>query len=74
MANDTVVANCTAWLAEPTGSVMISEGDVWAANDPLVKRHPGAFRPSEPADVKRSAEVETATAEPGEKRQVRRSS
>jgi hypothetical protein len=72
-SNETVVANCTAWLAEPNGSVMVTEGDVWAADDPLVKRHPGAFRAADDADVKRSAPVETATSAPGEKRTVNRS-
>lgn len=74
MANDVVVVLDDAWLMEPNGSVFIAKGERWAASDPLVKRHPGAFRAAGSEDVRSTEVIETATAEPGEKRQVRRSS
>lgn len=69
-----VVAVADAWLREPVGELFVAKGQMWAADDPVVKRHPGAFRPLDGQDVRRSVPiVETATAAPGEKRQVRRS-
>lgn len=58
--------------------VRIVEGDVWAADDPVVKARPELFA-DEPEKVHRSIEtaarprgVEQATAAPGERRAVKR--
>ena len=46
----------------------LAEGEVWDADDPLVKAHPDLFS-KEPTKVRRSApRVERATAAPGERR------
>lgn len=71
---DTVIVVSDAHLREPNGPLFVREGDLWDASDPVVKRHPDAFRSTDARDVHRSEPVvETATAEPGEKRQVNRS-
>lgn len=59
-------------------SLYVNEGELWDADDPLVKERPDMFtddlsgvtRTSVPP--KREAPVEQATAAPGEKRQTRR--
>lgn len=71
--SDVVIVVSDAWLREPNGPLFVREGDHWEASDPVVKRHPDAFRSTDGRDVKRSTPIETATAEPGEKRQVNRS-
>jgi hypothetical protein len=71
--------NATGLVGGPNGPLMLHEGDVWDASDPLVKRH-SAWFDDEPklvhtstagvfsADTPDSPAVETATAAPGEKR------
>lgn len=60
--------------AHVTESVQLHAGDAWNADDPLVRAHPDWFADT-PANVKGSSTsaheapaVETATADPGEKR------
>ena len=70
--SDVVIATSDAWLQEQLGPFFVREGDRWLADDPIVKRHPNAFRSENDRDVHRST-VESATAGPGEKRPVNRS-
>jgi hypothetical protein len=68
-----VVACASAHLMEPDGPArFVKEGERWAADDPFVKRHPGAFKAPDVGDIRTSvaepARVETATKAPGEKR------
>ena len=66
---DYVIATATAHLREPNGSLLVYAGERWAADDPVVKRHPGNFGPPGDDDIRRSVPVvEAATAAPGEKR------
>ncbi|MFI6681886.1 hypothetical protein [Kribbella sp. NPDC050470] len=62
-----VFANCTTWIAD--GHLI--QDEAWDADDPIVKARPDLFS-DEPSVVrgvrKPAAPVETATAEPGEKR------
>lgn len=52
--------------------VRLHRDDIWYANDPLVKARPELFT-DRPQVIRGSGvTVETATAEPGEKRPVRR--
>lgn len=51
-----------------SASIVVVKGDLYAGDDPLVKKHPSLFGP---VTVKRSGpadRVEQATAAPGEKR------
>lgn len=57
----------TQYVDGDDGPVLVREGTVFPADHPFVVKNPYAFR----ADLE--PPVETATAEPGEKRQVRRS-
>jgi len=70
---DYVIATTTAHLREPNGTaLLVTVGERWAANDPVVKRHPGAFAAPPSDDIRRSvAPVEAATAAPGEKRRTK---
>jgi hypothetical protein len=69
-----VYANCETNVAAPNGSVhYLRPGDVWDADDELVKARPQFFSDS-PIRVNTSrgfAVVEQATAAPGEKRRTR---
>ena len=60
-------ANCTTWIAN--GHLI--QDEAWDADDPVVKARPDLFN-DEPSIVrgvrKVEAQVETATAAPGEKR------
>lgn len=64
-----VFANCTTWLAN--GHLI--QDEAWDADDPIVKARPDLFN-DEPSVVRGVRKpppedgVETATAEPGEKR------
>lgn len=50
-----------------TGNRMVGVGEVWGADDPVVRNYPNAFRP---LDVKSS--VEAASAAPKRRTAVRR--
>jgi hypothetical protein len=67
-----VIAPATVWVQEPNGPVLLEAGERWAADDPFVKRHPGAFTEPDENDIRTSvakpARVEQATKAPGEKR------
>lgn len=67
--------------SEITGQrLMVRQGSHWPANDPIVRQHPEAFSTDPRYGLQYSQEpsgwddppVETATAAPGERRQVRR--
>lgn len=62
----------TATTIVGPGRVRIYEGEVWAADDPVVKAHPDLFSDT-PSKLRRTAPapVETASAAPGEKRRTR---
>lgn len=66
-----VYANCNTSVGAPNGSIQqLNIGEVWDADDPLVKARPELFDLS-PTRVKSSSGygfVEQATAAPGEKR------
>lgn len=66
-----VFASCTTWIS-PVAQLV--QDEAWDADDPIVKARPELFT-DEPSIVrgtrKREAPVETATAEPGEKRTTR---
>ncbi len=66
-----VFARATVAVHVPAGIIHVSEGDPWAADDPLVRERPELFgadcsrpRRSEPA----LPQVEAATRAPGERR------
>ncbi len=74
-------ATFSTWV---TPTVMLTKGEAWDADDPVVTSHPDWFT-DDPPEVKRSANrsftaesanlaapVEQATAAPGEKRAYRR--
>lgn len=71
-----VYALSTTIAVTPDGDkVRVHEGEVWAADDPLVKASPKLFGKT-PSKVRRTAPekeqpVEQATAAPGEKRRTR---
>lgn len=72
---DVVFAACTCSVRDPnTGLVVrLQEGDLWAADDPFVRRRPDMFVPDPPnRAIRRTTEtvVETATAEPGKRRRT----
>jgi hypothetical protein len=60
--------------------LMVHKGSHWPADDPIVQQHPGSFSSDPRYGLQYSREphgwddppVETATAVPGERRQVRR--
>lgn len=61
--------------------ITVAEGELWDADDPVVKAHPVWFetlegKPLRPAKAaaRSEAPVEQATAAPGERRNVRRAS
>ena len=68
-------AKSTTIIGHQGGRVRLYEGEVWAANDPVVVDHPEFFS-DKPTKLRRTAPgaapVETATAVPGEKRTTRR--
>ena len=68
------VAVSCATGTEDGSPVNLREGDVWAADDPIVRFHPDLFsaEPPAPSFPRRTvAVVEQATAAPGEKRNTR---
>ena len=75
---DICYAAFTASTANPsTGFIVhIVEGEVWAADDPLVLARPDLFTDSPPV-IRRTAPapapIETASKAPGERRSVKRS-
>jgi hypothetical protein len=70
-----VWATFSSWV---TPTVMVQRGEAWADDDPVVTSHPDWFTSDPTQFLKRSgmppappapaADVETATAEPGERR------
>lgn len=68
-------ANCGTTTGDGL-SVNLREGDVWAADDPLVKLRPGLFSETPPAPFPRrtvaAPVVEQATRNPGERRNTQR--
>lgn len=64
-------ADCGTATAEGL-SVNLREGDVWAADDPLVKLRPGLFSETPPGPRFPRRTVEQATAAPGERRTTTR--
>lgn len=78
---ETVYAVDTFPATSPLGQrLMVHKGSHWPADDPIVRQHPTAFSPDPRYGMQYSQEpqgwdappVETATAAPGERRQVRR--
>lgn len=72
-----VYAVDTAVVPLPDGGmVTVKQGEHWPASDPVVKAQPGLFSDDPRYGLRYTAEpagpVETATAAPGEQRQVRR--
>lgn len=72
-----VFAASTLSTADPTTGFLITlvEGEVWAADDPLVVLRPDFFTDS-PPKIRRTAPavapIEAATKAPGERRNVKR--
>lgn len=69
-----VYASAEGWVS-PT--VFIHKGEIWAADDPVVKAHPAWFTDDPERFTKRTVHpdapaVEQATRAPGEKRVTRR--
>lgn len=77
MSSSIVYAKTNGVLAHAGQRVQIRVGEAWAADDPLVAQYPDAFSKA-PLGVRVTttpsgwAEVEQATATPGEKRTTRR--
>lgn len=75
-ATGVVYGVADAWISQ---SVMTRRGEVWAADDPVVREHPAAFTsdPFAAGLVRRSAPppavsaVEDTSAAPGARRRVR---
>lgn len=72
-----VYAAVDAAVPMPSGAVqMIRRGEHWLDSDPVVRAHPSLFSDDPTVGVRYSTteppSAETATAEPGEVRQVRR--
>jgi hypothetical protein len=68
------VATCASSTDDGIG-VNLREGDVWAADDPFVRSHPGLFSDEPPGPrfpLRTVRVVEQATAAPGERRVTRR--
>jgi hypothetical protein len=77
MAPDTQTADQVVYVlstlacSTPEGlPIILTEGDTWAADDPVVRARPDLFT-DDPSILRRSSRVETATARPGEQRAVR---
>ena len=71
--SDIVYAKSTTSVANEGGVIYrIEGGQAWSADDPIVLAHPDLFS-DEPVKVRTSTGwVETATANPGEKRSRKR--
>ena len=77
-----VYATGTTSVTAPDGSsVTVRHGQHWSAEDPIVRAHPGLFSDNpcygltftgEPPVEMSQPPVESATAAPGERRNVRR--
>ena len=71
-------ARCTASVGYDGGIVRLSENDAWYATDPFVLSHPDMFSDTPPKVHYTAARrdfdvvVEQATANPGQKRSVKR--
>lgn len=74
MSEAHVVALATTSVGWDGGRVRLSEGDLWAADDPFVKAHPDLFTDDAPARMihRTVAPIEQATRRPGERRDTRR--
>lgn len=74
---DIVFAASSLSTADPTTGFLVAlvEGEVWAADDPLVRLRPDLFTDSPPV-IRRTAPavapIEAATKAPGERRSVKR--
>jgi hypothetical protein len=62
--SDVVVALHSGYYGVGDASILVQEGQVFRANDPIVKKYPTHFGPQ----VTESERIEQATAAPGEKR------
>lgn len=60
-----VVALISGWVRMKDESVMVLQGEAYAADHPIVKKYPHFFGPHE---LRVAPAVEQATAAPGEKR------
>lgn len=58
----------SGWLTLDQGRVHVRKGEAWAADDPLVAAHRGAFDPEPPQVRSTAPPVERATQAPGERR------
>ena len=63
-----VYATNHCWLVWGPNGTLITPGDKFRADDPMVLAHPSHFSETDPRD-----KVEQATAVPGERRNVNRS-
>jgi hypothetical protein len=72
MAVEQVVGVETRWM---NPRVMVTEGQVYAITDPMVKQYPWMFRRQDTGELvaQRGVSVEQATAAPGETRTKPRS-
>jgi hypothetical protein len=61
-SKETVVALESGYFGVNGESVLVTEGEVYRADDPVVRKYPKHFAPQ------RSERIEQATAAPGEKR------
>jgi len=79
---DVVYATSTSVVTLPSGAVFVVRGGThWPADDEVVRHNPSLFSTdaryglsysSAPREMSSPPEVETATATPGERRNVRR--
>ncbi len=67
-----VYARGTASVGWQDGLIRLNEGDAWWADDPFVRAHPTFFGDKPPKVHGTVARVEQATANPGEKRAVKK--
>ena len=69
-----VYAKTSAVTSNDGGRIRIKEGDAFEADHPAVIAHPDLFgdKPPKVRGAKPEPAVETATAEPGEKRSTRK--
>jgi len=67
-----VYARGTASVGWESGLIRLNEGDAWWADDPFVRAHPTFFGDRPPKVHGTVARVEQATANPGEKRAVKK--
>ena len=65
-------ARSTTSVGYKGGLIRLNEGDAWYADDPFVRSNPGYFADTPPKVNFTEVRVETATANPGEKRGVKK--